>query len=510
MNILFVSPEVAPYAKTGGLADVAGALPQAIRELDHEVWVMMPLYRRVIDPNGSGLSIGELEEFIPPFQVPIGRRQETVQVLRYQKDSGAPILFVKHDEYFDREELYGTPGGDYPDNAERFICFARAILETCRRGSFLPDLIHCNDWQTSLVPVYLKTLYRNDAVLGKIASLLTIHNLGYQGLFPPEAMELAGLPPDLFTLHYLEYYGQMNFLKGGILFSDIVTTVSERYSQEIQTAEYGQGLEGVLGECREKLHGILNGIDYRVWNPDTDPYLPANYGPNDLSGKKACKKALQERVGLPPKEDVPLLGTISRLALQKGFDLIADIMEELLSLDCQWILLGRGDQYYEDLFQEIGRRYPQKVSVNLAYDESLAHQIEGGCDLFLMPSRYEPCGLNQLYSLKYGTIPLVRATGGLDDTVLDLDPTQKKGTGFKFREYSSGTLLECVKRALLAYHHPPLWQKLIRQAMKEDFSWQASARRYAQLYRKACNETLSANQPSSQIPGEESAGNTEE
>lgn len=500
MRILYVSPEVAPYAKTGGLADVAGALPQALRELGHEVWVILPLYRQVLRRMELSPGAHGLEELIPPLKVRVpaknaedpkgllgagNTRVEEARIFYHTGEGGIPILFVRNDPYFDREELYGTSQGDYPDNAERFIFFSRAVLEFCRTGRFHPQGIHCNDWQTGLIPVYLKTLYRSDPNLKDTASLFTLHNLGYQGTFPREVLELAGLGWELFTPSDLEYYGQVNFLKGGVLFSDIATTVSPRYSQEIQTPEYGHGLEGVLASRRDRLFGVLNGVDYRIWDPATDPYLPAHYELEHLEGKKTCKAELQRRVGLPVREDVPLFGTISRLAAQKGFDLIEEIAERVVSLDLQWILLGRGEWRYEEIFREIAGRFPQKVSVNLAFDESLAHQIEAGADLFLMPSRYEPCGLNQIYSLKYGTVPLVRATGGLEDTVKDLDPSTGEGTGFKFSEYSAGAMSECIKRALVAYYHPNLWTQLMRNGMREDFSWQASARRYVELYEKA-------------------------
>ncbi|MBI2875943.1 MAG: glycogen synthase GlgA [Candidatus Tectomicrobia bacterium] len=502
MRILYVSPEVAPYAKTGGLADVAGALPQALRELGHEVWVIMPLYRHVL--KQKELSASGLEEFTPPLQIRVrdpkgnGAPQEGVeeaQIFCRREEIGGGILFVRNDRYFDRENLYGTSQGDYPDNAERFLFFGRAVLELCRTGRFRPQVIHCNDWQTALIPIYLKTLYRDDPSLQDTASLFTIHNMGYQGIFPRETMELFGLGWELFTPSYLEYYNQVNLLKGGILFSDVVTTVSPRYSQEIQTPEYGHGLEGVLVSRQDRLFGVLNGVDYRVWNPATDLYLPAHYEVERLEGKRVCKAELQRRVGLPVREDVPLFGSISRLAAQKGFDLIAEVIDQLVSLDLQWVVLGKGDQQYEDLFREIAARFPHKVSVTLAFDESLAHQIEGGSDLFLMPSRYEPCGLNQIYSLKYGTVPLVRATGGLEDTVKDFDPSRASGTGFKFSDYSASVLFECAKRALTVYYNAPLWRELMRNGMEEDFSWHASARRYVELYETARSSRVEEETP---------------
>jgi starch synthase len=345
-----------------------------------------------------------------------------------------------------------------------------------------PDIIHCNDWQTGLTPVYLKTLYRTFPSLAQTASVLTIHNIAFQGLFWHYDLLLTNLGWELFTPQALEFYGKLNFLKGGIVFADAVTTVSRKYMDEIQTPEFGAGLEGVLHDRRKDLYGILNGADYEEWSPSKDPFIKEKYGPSDWKGKKACKEDLQREFYLTLDPDIPLLGVISRLTDQKGFDLLAEIMEDLMSLGLQFVLLGTGEEEYNLLFQKIGQKYPQQAGIRIAFDNALAHKIEAGADMFLMPSRYEPCGLNQIYSLKYGTVPIVRATGGLDDTIQDFDPVGGEGNGFKFQDYSSSALLCAVKLALEAYRDKALWEKLMIRGMARDFSWEQSARAYVKVY----------------------------
>lgn len=483
MKILIASPEIVPFAKTGGLADVTGALPKALQRLGEDVTVIMPKYQ-IVDKKNN------LEYAGKKIHVPISDRVEEALIYRGYINSkfqnkDIPIYFIDKKEYYNREYLYGTPQGDYPDNAERFIYFARAIIETCKTIGLRPDVIHCNDWQTGMVPVYLKTLYKNDPFFKDTATVFTVHNLGYQGLFWHLDMHLTNLGWDIFTPEGIEFYGKINILKGGLVFSDIVTTVSKTYSLEIQTKEYGYGLEGVLKKRKDDLYGVINGIDYDDWNPLTDGYIKAKYSKENLSGKWECKKELLKIYGLTPSKEIPVIAVISRLADQKGFDLIADIIDDLMKLNVQFVLLGTGEEKYNKLFEDIGKRYPAKAVIKIGFDNALAHKIEAGADMFLMPSRYEPCGLNQLYSFKYGTIPIVRATGGLNDTVQNYDPVKRTGNGFKFSEYSSNALFSTIKKAIEIYRDFSQWNRLIINAMSEDFSWDRSAREYVELYKKA-------------------------
>ncbi len=478
LKILFASSEIAPFAKTGGLADVSASLPAALASLGHQVVVVMPLYRSVKEGQ---FKYQNHEGYL---NIPFRGKTERAQVYFSELNDNVRIYFVRRDEFFDRSALYGTPEGDYPDNAERFIFFSQAELNLNKLTDFHPDIVHCNDWQTGLVPVYLKTLYKDDSSFSGSRTVFTIHNLAYQGLFPDQSMAISGLPQELFSMEGLEYYGKMNFLKGGIVFSDAITTVSEKYSQEIQTQEYGYGLEGVLRNRATDIHGILNGVDYKEWSPENDVHLAANYDLNDLSGKRKCKLDLLEFFGLDGSENAPLIAIISRLAAQKGFDVLAGAVEELIGLGVSLVLLGTGDKTYEKQFAELGVRHRKHFGVKIAFDNALAHKIEAGADMFLMPSRYEPCGLNQMYSMRYGTIPVVRATGGLDDTIKEFDTKSGKGNGFKFAEYSSGALVEAVKRALGVYEKREAWLGLVKNAMKEDFSWNRSALRYEKVYRQ--------------------------
>ena len=476
MKILLASSEVVPFAKTGGLADVAGALPKALRKLGVDVRVIMPKYKGVEEKGPPLTDTGYR------ISCPVSQRTVQAEIVESHYD-GITVYLVDNDEYYYRDNLYSTQDGDYIDNAERFVFFSKSILEAVRATGFVPDVIHCNDWQTALVPVFVNTLYRQDPLFARIPTLLTIHNLGYQGLFWHLDWHLLNMGWEYFTPTFLEFYGKINFLKGGVVFSDLLNTVSERYSKEIQTPEFGSGLDGVLRTRRQDLYGIVNGIDYDEWNPEGDRYIPANYGPGRLAGKAACKAALQEACGRPVDQAKPLVSSISRLSDQKGFDLVAEGFERLLALGVQYVLLGTGERKYHELFDDLAEKHPDSFSAKIAYDNSLAHLIEAGSDMFLMPSRYEPCGLNQLISLKYGTVPIVTATGGLDNTIEDWTPETQKGTGFKMKEVSKLELLANLKRALEAYNQPKLWDKLVKNGMKKDFSWKASAREYLDLYK---------------------------
>jgi len=479
VKILFAASEAVPFAHTGGLGDVVGALPKALRRLGHDVRLIMPLYHAV-DVQQHQLRIVASGLSIPAVSGP-----QSVDVLEGTLSSNIPVYFVRHDPSFHRPGLYQTPAAeDYPDNAERFALFCRAALEACRRVDFQPEVLHAHDWQTALLPVYLKTTLRSDPFFQKTATVFTIHNLGYQGLFPSDTLPSLLLPMELFTLAGLEFYGRGNLLKGGLLFADLLTTVSPRYSQEIQTADRGVGLDGVLMERKGDLFGVLNGIDPEEWNPASDPHITAHYTADRLAGKARCKADLQHRFKLPIRAGVPLFGVISRLAGQKGLDLLCDILETLMTFNVQLVLLGSGEKELETAFREAAAKHPSKLAVRIGFDVALSHQIEAGADLFLMPSRYEPCGLNQMYSLAYGTIPVVHATGGLDDTVTQFDPVTGEGNGIKFKEPTATAFLQAIWQALALYHGKALWSQLIRNAMTADFTWDRSAREYEQLYRR--------------------------
>jgi len=476
MRIVMAASECTPYSKTGGLADVVGSLPPALAKLGHQVSVFVPRYRQTRLENPV--------KVIPSITVPFDDRYRFCSVLDGGLRDGVQMYFVDYPPFFDRDGLYGTAIGDYPDNAERFALLCRAVLEATK---FLgrPDVLHCHDWQTALIPILLNTLYVEDPAFERVPCVFTIHNLGYQGLFQPEILPLLLLPWDLFTMTKLEFYGKVNFLKGAITSADFITTVSRKYAQEIQTSEYGFGLEGVLRARSGTVAGILNGVDYSEWDPETDPHIAANYTAGDLSGKALCKRALLKGFGLPEDTRLPVLGIVSRFAGQKGFDLIQQVSDRMAREDLIVVALGTGDRDYEDLFRRLNKQYPQKFAVKIAFDNPLAHQIEAGADMFLMPSKYEPAGLNQLYSLKYGTVPIVRAVGGLDDTVEQWDPETRKGTGFKFREYNGEALLETVQIALEAYRDQEAWRVLMRNGMVQDYSWDASAREYVRVYERA-------------------------
>ncbi|HTU27354.1 MAG TPA: glycogen synthase GlgA [Pirellulales bacterium] len=489
MNILFATSEAAPFAKTGGLADVSGALPVEVSKLGHASAVILPAYRQA-------LACGQPIERLPlSFSISIGTRTVTGGLLKSKlPDSDVPVYLVDQPDYFDRPELYREEGIDYRDNCERFVFFSRAVLEAIRLLDLKVDVLHANDWQTGLVPAYLKIEYRQRPPYERIGSLLTIHNLAYQGLFWHWDMLLTGLDWKHFNWQQMEFFGNLNLLKTGLVFADRLNTVSPRYAEEIQSAPLGCGLEGVLQQRRGVLSGIINGTDYRHWSPENDRAIPVQYSPaNFRAGKAAAKAALQQQLGLAVEPNVPLVGLVGRLVDQKGIDLVAAVLRDWSQYrDVQWVILGTGDPAYHEAFTTLAKRAPRKVAVRLEFSDPLAHLIEAGADIFLMPSRYEPCGLNQLYSLKYGTVPVVRATGGLADTVTDTtDETLAAGTatGFSFREYSGLALSETLDRACRTFANPTVWNRLVTTGMGQDWSWASSARKYVALYEQIASLT---------------------
>ncbi len=484
MRILQVTSEAVPFAKTGGLADVLGALPGELERLGHEVTLIMPAYRCV-------LKCGQpLEPTGVEFSVPIGGSQVHGTFLRSKlPGTNVTVYLVKHDDYYDRDQLYTVDGKDFPDNCERFVFFSRAVLEAIRLFDLHLDVVHCHDWQSALVCALLKIEYRGVPLYERLVSLYTIHNLAYQGRFWHWDMTLTGLDWKYFNWQQMEFYGELNLMKTGLVFADALSTVSPRYAEEIQSAPLGCGLEGVLQQRRDVLSGIINGVDYQQWSPAVDPHLPQQYDVNTfVAGKAACKAALQAELGLPQEPNTPLCGFIGRIAEQKGIDLICGVMQEWLrTMHVQWVLLGTGEPKYEQLIAQLSERYPQKVAARLTFSNALAHRIEAASDIFLMPSRYEPCGLNQLYSLKYGAVPVVRATGGLVDTITNATAetlAAGSATGFSFRDYSALALSETLSSACDLYARPEQWRSLVRSGMEQDWSWSRSARDYTQLYER--------------------------
>ncbi len=479
MKILVAASEVVPFAKTGGLADVAGALPLALEEEGQEVIIAMPKYKAI---DGSKFNIKKLKEGISYSLI----------------GKNIKVYFIENDLYFNRNGLYGDKSGDYKDNLERFSYYCRRTLELLKEINFSrptitmaggippginslagkPDIIHVHDWQASLIPVYLKAIYTKDPFYKNIKTVLTIHNIGYQGLFSKDQYPKLGLDWSLFNIEGLEFYDKINILKGGMEFSDIINTVSPTYSKEIQTKEFGFGLEGVLNKRKSSVFGILNGIDYTIWNPQTDKFIAKNFSAKNVQDKSKDKEDLQKICNLPLKKDVPLFGIVSRLAEQKGFDILAQGIEKICKMDLQLVILGTGDLKYHILLEDMVKKYPKVISLHLKFDDTLAHKIYGGCDIFLMPSKYEPCGLGQLISLRYGTIPLVFKTGGLADTV-------NKDNGFIFDKYTKDDLIKTIKESIKAYESKKKWAELVAKAMKYNFSWEASAKRYLELYAKA-------------------------
>ncbi len=476
MRIAMISPEVAPFAKTGGLADVVGTLSAALEKSGHELCIVIPAYRCVLQGNFA------LEETRMQFSVPLADRDERGAVLKAGLGKNISVYLVRADRYFDRESLYGTSAGDYADNAERFVFFSRAALEILRRHPV--DIAHCHDWQSALAIVFLKAQPDRYPELTSSRTVFTAHNLGFQGVFAEAAWALLDLDRSFFSPERLEFYGRINFLKGALLCADKITTVSPTYAREIMGKEQGFGLEGVLQGRAGDVVGILNGVDYGQWNPAVDPWIAERYTESNLAAKHNCKQSLQRALGLPVRDEAPLLGIVSRLTAQKGFDLVEKIFGQLMARDLQIAILGSGEARYEEFFRRVAKQFSKKVAVRIGFDEALAHRIEAGADIFLMPSLYEPCGLNQMFSLKYGTIPVVRAVGGLKDTVEDFDPEQGTGTGFVFGAYEPQALLAAVERALQAYGDQRAWTALCHRAMSRDFSWDRSADAYSDLYRQ--------------------------
>ncbi len=488
MKILLVASEAVPFAKTGGLADVAGTLPIELANLGHQVTLLLPAYRNI---RGAGVPI---EPTGISFDVVIGSKSVSGTFLKGQLADGAvTVYFVDQPQYYDRPGLYQENGEDYRDNCERFVFFSRAVLEAVRLLELEVDVIHANDWQTGLIPAYLKIEYRGVPGYEGIGTLFTIHNMAYQGTFWHWDMLLTGLDWKYFNWQQMEFFGNLNLLKTGLIFADRLNTVSPRYAEEIQTAPLGCGLEGVLQQRRDVLSGIVNGVDYDEWDPQSDPNLPVNYGPDNFAkGKADCKAALQTELGLPVSPQTPLVAFIGRLTDQKGIDLLAATVRDWVQThDAQWVFLGTGDPQYQEQFATLAERFPQQIAARLEFSNQLAHRIEAGSDIFVMPSRFEPCGLNQLYSLKYGTVPVVRATGGLVDTIIDRnEATAADGTatGFAFSEYSALALAEALERACQVYAQPEEWNRLVQTGMRQDWSWGASARKYVELYQQTVNQ----------------------
>jgi starch synthase len=469
-----VTSEAHPFAKTGGLAEVTGALPLALARLGHRVTLIIPRYR--------GIEVGRVDE----ATFSLAGRSVGVGFARQPLAAGVEAVLVDAPDLFDREGLYGTADGDYADNAWRFAVFSRAALEFARLSGQRPSIIHAHEWQTGLVPAYQKMHFSHDPIVGGVPSIFTIHNLAFQGIFPAATLDEIGLGWEVFNVQAMEYFGKISYLKAGINFSEKITTVSPNYAREVVTPEMGFGFNGVLARRQSDLVGILNGIDTERWNPAADAFVAAPFSARNLAGKRKAKALLLEHAGLPHDKASlarPVIGLIARLTDQKGMDLIAAAADDLMSLDAAWTILGNGEARYEDLWRSLARRYPDRVSVKIGFDERLAHHIESGADAFLMPSRFEPCGLNQMYSLRYGTVPIVRATGGLEDTIEDYDPRTGAGTGFKFVEYTPVAMLEAVRRALEVYRNPAVWKRIQQQGMQQDHSWDVSAREYVKVYR---------------------------
>lgn len=480
MQIVFAASECVPFAKTGGLADVVGALPRELVKLGHDVTVYLPLYSRV-----RPLIEAEHKVVVQSITIPFRYYNRFVAIVDAGKRDGVQFYFVDSPELFDRPELYGPPGGEYGDNAERFGLFCRAVLEATKLLG-VPQVFHVHDWQAALIPVYLRTVYATDPAFHGAGVVLTIHNAAYQGKFPPQTTEQLLFPWEIFTMDQMEQYDRFNFLKGGMVFSDLLTTVSRRYAEEIQTPEFGEQLEGVLHKRAADLRGILNGVDYALWDPAVDRNLAAHYSPDDLTGKKTCRADLLHAFGLNEVGDTtPIIGMVSRFATQKGIDIVSRIAAELAERDVAITVLGSGEPIYENFFRDWAFRHPANVAVRVGYDDALSHKIEAGADIFLMPSRYEPSGLNQMYSLKYGTVPVVRATGGLDDTIDEWDPGKGTGTGFKFYGHDPHDLLAEIDRALAAFRDKEGWTKLMRNGMARNYSWDEPTREYVAVYEEA-------------------------
>ena len=483
MKIAFISSEAVPYAKTGGLADVAGALPKALEKLGCEVKLFIPKYSRIDEIKHKlhyNWEIGEIKIKINDEFRSVHLHQGKIP------GSNIEVNLIDCPHYFFRNSIYT---GD-PDEDERFILFSKGVVEVINKSGWSPDILHCNDWQTGLIPLLIKDNYKEYTIFNNTATLFTIHNIGYQGLFTKKTLLNAGIDPKyFFPGGPVEFYDQVSFMKAGIFFSDIINTVSNTYAREILTPEYGAGLDGVLIKREKDIYGILNGIDYSIWDPEHDNLIPFHFSAADLTGKLDNKKFLLEHLKLPFNINIPLVGIVSRMVSQKGFDIFSDVINDLMKLHVQWVILGNGQPEYEDLFQKLAAAFPKKISVYIGFNNELSHLIESGSDIFLMPSLYEPCGLNQMYSLRYGTVPVVRKTGGLADTVLDWDelkiPGNETGTGFTFDKYNGKELLNAFQRAIRTFKNKNTWRKIQVNGMQKDYSWEHSAKEYLSLYKKA-------------------------
>jgi len=478
LRVLFVASEAVPLAKTGGLADVVGALPRALNALGCDVRIVVPCYRSV---RQSGLSLEPLPGEIP---VAFDGRVLPARVLETRIDGRVPCYLIRRDEFFDRSHLYGTPEGDYWDNDVRFLYFCKAVFSLCGALSYSPDVMHCHDWQAGLVPAFLRYTDGRGRGFSPTRSVLTIHNLAYQGIFPPEIFARTGLPGSFFSADGMEFWGKANFLKAGIVCADILSTVSPSYSREVLSPEFGCGLEGVLADRAGDLHGVLNGADYDEWDPARDVHLCRRYDANDLAGKRECKEALTRELGVrAASAGAPLFGMISRMTYQKGMDLVVAAARGMMDLGVNCVILGDGEERYRADCESLVRRFPGRFAVHFGFDNPLAHRIQGGCDFLLMPSRYEPCGLNQIYAMRYGTVPVVRSTGGLRDTVAEFDPPGGRGTGFLFHAHDPTAFLQAVKRAVDVYTpQGASWERIRSNGMAQRFSWDRSARGYLRLY----------------------------
>jgi len=480
MKILLAASEVAPFAKTGGLADVTGSLPKALKKMGHDVRIIMPYYSEV--QTGG-------------FTVKKGRKSVEIKIgdsvkkgfMRHAVIDDIPVYFLENREYYQRKHLYGTPAGDYPDNPERFTFFCRGVLQLMKKMDFRPDIIHCNDWQTALIPVLMKYELAGDPFYMKTGVLYTIHNLAYQGLFPAEVLERMGLDESYFAIDRLEYYGKLNLMKGAILAADVINTVSETYCREIQGAAAGCGLEGVLQQRSQDLFGVLNGLDCDVWDPSMDSRLHRNYSVASLAARHYNKRNLQKELGFQGSGDIPVLGLVSRLAEQKGIDLVLALLPFFRAEQLQLVILGTGDERYIKALQKAGAA---NIHIHVGYDQMMAHRVYASSDIFIMPSRYEPCGLGQLIALRYGAIPVARKTGGLADTIVDLQENPREANGFLFEEYDEESFQAAIERALSAYRDQKVWKRLVRRGMEADHSWGRSAVRYEELYRLALSKKV--------------------
>ena len=476
LHIAFATSEAAPYVKTGGLADVSGALPKALARLGHKVTLFLPRYASIPYPPG---------EFMGSVHVPVDAVHRSAGYYRATPMKGVQVVFVEHPPFFDRPQLYGVGNHDYEDNRLRFAFFSRAVAEYFRSRGERPDVFHAHDWQTALLPVYLKAFYWDDPTLFRSPTLFTIHNLSYQGNFPLDTVSMLGLPWNLATRDALEHHGGVSYMKGGIQFSEILNAVSPQYAREIQGPELGVGLDAILRARAGDLFGILNGVDYDEWDPRVDPHIAKNYSADDLSGKAECKADLLGAFGLPSEPDLPLVGVTSRLVHQKGFDIVVRAWYDLLQRPLRMVVLGTGEPDVQDGFRALAVRAPDRIAARFAYDSALAHKIVAGADMFLMASRFEPCGLTQMYSLRYGTVPIVRATGGLVDTVEPYDASTGQGTGFRFAHADGTGMIWALDQALAAYRDRAAWQRLMKNGMSRDFSWERSARGYVELLEMA-------------------------